>query len=232
MKQTLTTIFTLTLTVCAWTQIGATSFASVFDEVPQSEDTVFPNRCNENLPGWGESLGVVSFVTEQEWVISNGEATQIWSAAVTASNCQKASFNGGDWDLHSFNADCRSNPDQSGDLFSWCAVVRFHEKLCPAPWRVPIRQDFVDLDRLLGGTGSWQNNSELSDRFLTVWGGVYSGYCNGTGVLLGQGSWARYWSQSGHSEGRGANFEIGSNSSVYPRTWYRKDSGFSVRCVR
>jgi len=110
--------------------------------------------CSDITPGWGRSLGVVSFYTDNEWTVEGNGVFQIWSDAVTATDCQKETFSFGDdqniiLGHHFYLADCRSNPGFPGDLFSWCAVVHFADVLCPYPWRVPTQQDFSDLNTVL-----------------------------------------------------------------------------------
>jgi len=189
--------------------------------------------CNTNTPGWGSSLGTVTRGT-QEWTISDHGITQIWSDAVTAINCQKTTFNGGTLTPVNFNADCRSNPDYPGDLFSWCAVVRFQDQLCPAPWRVPTMQDFIDLDIALGGNG---NNRTIAiprfvaDNYITRWGGRFGGYCNSSGSLLHQGNLGNYWSQTEFDTTTG-RFLLFLTGYVSPQDWNYKTNGYAVRCVR
>jgi len=65
--------------------------------------------------------------------------------------------------IHSFLIDCRSNPGQKGDLFSWRAVSELKDVLCPYPWRVPTVQDFIDLDIALGGTGESLSSRPLKN---------------------------------------------------------------------
>ena len=200
-------------------------------------------RCNLDTPGWGENLGIVSFATDRIWTISGNGVTQIWSDVVTATHCQKTTFDRGIFNHRNpkklnFNADCRSNQNFPGNLFSWCAVARFKETLCPHPWRVPTEGDFVALDKAMGGTGeNGQNNSNLRNRYLNDWGGVYGGYCcSSDGSFLHQGSFAYYWSQSEANAGFGfvLTFQLQSSGLIYPQldnTNY-KHIGFSLRCVR
>jgi len=130
-----------------------------------------PRHCNLETPGWGESLGTVGFATDQTWNFTNGTLAQTWSDAVVTSVCSdRTSFDGGEGQ-EPWNADCRSLPGFRGDVFSWCAVYRFQDELCPYPWRVPTRYDFVNLDILLGGTGRPVNSAAHRDRFLNDWGG-------------------------------------------------------------
>jgi uncharacterized protein (TIGR02145 family) len=192
--------------------------------------------CNNTAtPGWGENLGTVSFATTQEWTISGHGVAQIWSDAVQATNCNKTSFSGGP--EGNFNSDCRSNPDQKGDLFSWCAVVRFQETLCPDPWRVPTRQDFCDLDRALTGvtTCMFRENPAHRDAFLNVWGGTYAGRSSENGTIgIFQGQVGSYWSQSVRdgNANRGHLLEITIQNYLAPQDSALKNIGFSLRCVR
>jgi len=130
-----------------------------------------PRHCNLETPGWGESLGTVGFATDQTWHLTNGTISQTWSDAVTTSVCgERMVFDGGE-PQEPWRADCRSLPGFKGDVFSWCAVYRFQDELCPHPWRVPTRYDFANLDILLGGTGHPTNSPAHRDRYLNDWGG-------------------------------------------------------------
>ncbi|MCL2027521.1 MAG: fibrobacter succinogenes major paralogous domain-containing protein [Bacteroidales bacterium] len=217
-------------------------------------DTTFleSTRCNLNPPGWGESLGVVSFSTDSIWTVSGNGITQIWSDAVTATNCRKTTFDGGkdyrknrhrsDHKIHeksNHNADCRSNPNFPGDLFSWCAVVRFQDVLCPDPWRVPTRQDFVDLDIALGGNGKFRRNQESVnghswqtqlDWYLNTWGGAFVGFCEPNGVYV-EYLWGRYWSFEEHYKA-GCALSFEADGCISPELAFQQHLGFSLRCVR
>jgi len=185
------------------------------------------NNCNSNTPGWGESLGVVTFASEQTWKIGDQE----WSDVVQATNCNKEAYNAGS--AGNFNADCRSNPGQRGNLFSWCAVARFAETLCPDGWRVPTKDDFIALNIALGGTGlNRQNSAELRDRHLKEWGGAFGGRTSGNGTLAYQDVNALYWTQSQQGADTGFSYSVMENGNSSPQGWNNKSQGFSVRCVR
>ena len=192
---------------------------------------IFAVGCNQDTPGWGASLGTVTRGT-RVWAISGNGITQIWSDAVTATNCNKTTYAGGS--TGNFNADCRSNASYPGDLFSWCAVIRFQDQLCPAPWRVPTMQDFIDLDLALGGNGQNRGGTPqfVTDNYITRWGGAFGGYCNSVGTLWTQGSWGFYWSQSGFNATHGRNLRFGTGGGIYPQDWRLKNLGFTLRCVR
>ena len=192
-------------------------------------------RCDTGTPGWGNSLGTVSFATDQTWIVGN----QIWSDAVQASNCsEKTTYEGGFSFFEgnrfsgNYKSDCRSNPGQKGDLFSWCAVARFKEILCPAPWRVPTREDFEALDIALGGTGDddFQRDTNLVNLYLNRWGGTFSGV-HMRDNLTGQGSTARYWSLS-ETDAHLAFHLFLSSTGVNSQMSGHKHFALSLRCVR
>jgi len=197
--------------------------------------------CNRRIPGWGNSLGRVSFVSNRTNAISGSGITQIWSDAVTATACQKTSFYGGFLDSHLFSADCRSNPNFPGDLFSWCAVFRFADQLCPYPWRVPTMQDFIDLDIALGGTGYDREHDgtwNVIDNYISRWGGAFGGHSNGWApdTIFGHDLWGGYWSLSPPpSEIRnpvGRSLIFGRRGFVRPQGIGYKPQGYALRCVR
>jgi uncharacterized protein (TIGR02145 family) len=215
---------------------------------------ILPNFCNTRTPGWGVNLGTVGFATNQTMRIGS----QTWSDAVTSTACNKTTFSGGDGSSQvGFNADCLSNPDYPGDLFSWCAVVRFENILCPTPWRVPTKDDFINLDKALGGTGSHSygvgggssndpniyGNRPLYERYLNTWRFSLGGCVDYHGVMRFQKTQAFYWSQTDCVYHRAYGWNIiitpsivgGSTFSISispPRDDLFKGYGQTLRCVR
>jgi len=193
----------------------------------------YPSHCNPNTPGWGNNLGRVSFATNQTWAISGNGITQVWSDAVTATACQKTTFNGGCWETRSFNADCRSNPGRRGDLFSGCAVVRFARQLCPPPWRVPTVRDFLNLDIAMGGTGDSRTDIDfVTSNYVGRWGGAFGGWALSEGRLFGQGSWGYYWSLSESVATDARSLAFATRGSIYPQGWKHEFAGLTLRCIR
>ena len=178
------------------------------------------------------NLGKVSFATDSVWIISGNGITQIWSDAVQTDSCRNKTL----YNTVNYNVDCCSNPNQKGDLFSWEAINQFGDKLCPAPWRVPTTQDFIDLDIALGGTGKYQGqgNSIHRDKYLNTWGGSYGGYCDHDGYIVLQGKFATYWSQSqsksGSTQAYRLYFDVYGTTS--PQSDGRKYYGKPLRCIR
>jgi len=169
-------------------------------------------------------FGTVSCATTQTWTVGS----QIWTDAVqTSYGSSKTTFDGN-------TADSRSNPRQKGDLFSWYAIDSFKNQLCPEGWRVPTKQDFIDLDIALGGTGNESyHNTTHRNKYLNTWGGAYGSGCGSGGLLDGQGLSADYWSQSENDSDFGFGLRFNSNGNVYPQNDdYFKDSGLALRCVQ
>ncbi|MDR2906637.1 MAG: Ig-like domain-containing protein [Bacteroidales bacterium] len=184
------------------------------------------------------SLGDVSFATRDTFIVGN----QIWSDAVQATYCSdKTSYKGVDKSDPAnpiYVADCRSNPGQKGDLFSWEMVNRFGNVLCPDGWRVPTEEDFVTLDLGLGGTGNFRVDAEfIRTKYLGEWGGELNGMTDGS--LRYVGSRAHYWSQTQLSESNAihmmfvANEEDSWNGELHVKgSAVEKADGHALRCVR
>ena len=187
-----------------------------------------------NAAGWESSLGRVSFATDSTWTITNGATTQIWSDAVQTTDCRnKTTFNGGE--SGSFNIDCRSNPSYKGDLFTWQAVNELKDELCPTPWRVPTEQDFIDLDKTLGGDGSngqFISESDVKTRYIDSWGGAYGGRCISDGTMQDQGYEANYWSQTSTHANSARKLVFYNDGFITPHNLGDKGSGSTLRCVR
>jgi uncharacterized protein (TIGR02145 family) len=186
---------------------------------------------------WKTSLGRASFATDSTWTIVSTDSTiiQVWSDAVQTDSCSgKTTFNGGS--SSSYRIDCRSNPGHKGDLFSWRAVAEV-ENICPRGWRVPAREDFVNLDIAMGGNGEnrgWEEMGQfLEDTYLnpSVWGGTRGGFFHlgslddfsNTRVFF-------YWSQTEHIDNGFSLYFI--TGSLAPQGTSRKNYGLPLRCVR
>jgi len=180
---------------------------------------------------WTSALGNVSFTTDSTWTISGNGIFQVWSDAVQTDYCSnKTEFSGGGCG-RPFRVDCRSNlGGKKGDLFSWKAVYELRKELCPYPWRVPTKQDFIDLDIALGGTGeNRRGDVEFVDsKYLGRWGGSLSGNTIGNQGIAGS-----YWSQTKDAFGFAYNLSFSINGGfVSPQISTMKTNGFSLRCVR
>jgi hypothetical protein len=132
------------------------------------------------------NLGTVSFSTTSEITIVGNGISQIWSRPVTATGCQKTTYNGGVKNAEL--SDCRNNPSYDGYLFSGCAVALHSEQLCPPPWRVPLTSDFINLDIGMGGNGTHRMDPTFKNaKYIGVWGAQYGGIGDTNGVLVRSG---------------------------------------------
>jgi len=251
------------------TTTGGTCTASQSGTITVS----LPPNCNGNTPGWGANLGTITWGNHTNTDINTeittvagtgGRPTQVWSGAVQTVNCRKGNATNNNMFsvniVAPFDADCRQTLHAAnnggispqGHLFSWCAVMRFAHLLCPPTggWRVPTRQDFIDLDSNLGGTGGNRggtiNGVTLADQLLwyTAAAGTASApqFGSGTGGNWGgarwtanagdlTGAWSDYWSSTESSAMHASRLSYDANG-IGPRSNGTKNNGFPVRCVR
>jgi uncharacterized protein (TIGR02145 family) len=179
------------------------------------------------------NLGNISFASAGVWVISSGGINQIWSDVVIATGCDKTDFNSPN--TSPYLSDCRNavGGDQNfhGHYFSWCAVVRYAASLCPAPWRVPTNQDFVDLHTALGSPnnsdGTYTATSGTGIPTGGIWGG--SRFTALATILTAESSF--YWSSTESSATQAWSLAFDA-TNVLPQGASNKAIGFALRCVR
>ncbi|MCL2028397.1 MAG: hypothetical protein FWG79_07935 [Bacteroidales bacterium] len=193
-------------------------------------------------------------VTTDVWTIPAraGVASQTWSDLVVSPECDKTAYAGGS--SNNYISDCRNNSTLvgatnafPGHYFSWCAVMQYADILCPGDWRVPTREDFRDLDILMGGSGegnlrdpstainsqSYTSGTNMNNTVTThvprggTWGG--SRFTANAQAPIHAGSF--YWSSSEYST-TSAFLLRHEPSVVYPQINDGKDLGFALRCVR
>ncbi len=168
------------------------------------------------------NLGEVRFKTNQTWTIGDQE----WSDVVIASGCEKEDYKGES--EQGYLADCYQDSTH-GIVFSWEAVNRYKTRLCPTPWRVPTKDEFIALDKALGGAGNNREEDDVvRDRYLKDWGGSY-GYCLLSAEVI---QCAYFWSQSEGSPVSAHRLHFNSKGKVFPRAGSYKEHAHSVRCVR
>ena len=195
--------------------------------------------CNTNALAF--TLGTPYFASTTTWTVpgTGGRATQVWSDVVRAPGCNKTTFAGGS--TGNFNADCRNATNGfHGHYFTWCMVMRFADVLCPGDWRVPTRDDFVNLDMNLGGTGQNRGGSgaQVDAWYIGpapntpgtprgIWGG--SRFTAHATSLTNAGS--LYWSGTESSATNAFGLLLNA-TNVNPQTNGNKAGGFALRCVR
>jgi uncharacterized protein (TIGR02145 family) len=158
------------------------------------------------------------------WTVGN----QIWSDHINVPACNKKDFDSGS--ESNPKADCRNNPDYYY-MYSWLYVQQNAEKMCPAPWRIPTKEDFEELDKALGGNGDFNKDKALAVKYENRWGGVYGGYAN-IGLVYYTNFYANYWSSTEHNSSKGYYLNFLQDGRVYPHDHLTKRYGMLVRCVR
>jgi hypothetical protein len=156
----------------------------------------------------------VEFISETTY--SRNTITLSAPVKITVS---KTNFDGGS--SPTFKADYRDHiygTNTYGSWFSWCMVVQYGNVLCPSPWKVPSKDDFVtyagsDTD-IKSGVDGWQLGGYAAD--------------GSTGDLNSHGY---YWSstlidvnQAYAAHVYGGWFE--------PQDYRNRYGGFQLRCVK
>jgi uncharacterized protein (TIGR02145 family) len=200
-------------------------------------------RCLTGTPEWGETLGEVRFATDQTWELGN----RIWSDAVgivgmetklTYDGTERHKNDNGQTVIDGFKSDYRYNPGYRGALWSWCAVALYAEELCPGDWRAPTREDFIDLDIALGGTGQSLSGTDRVPRYFDEWKGELQGWAPYDSSSMGHpiyssGTDGMYWGQDEHNEHEGAMLLLIANKgAVNPQNHTGKGVGATLRCVK
>jgi len=219
-----------------------------------SADAILPDHCVDHA----FDLGTVSFLSNEEWEVGN----QIWSDVVIATGCVPADTewisaeHGGGWQANAgFRTHCRQVADTLGHGFSWCAVMRFRDQLCPDGWRVPTMQDFIDLDLELNGIGSAQGGvtaneaaRRLTEYYIPEWVGSTSNFMGTFSIMSPQdgfqgiGQRSFYWSMSeatSDSQAIGLTLQMPNNPAegtagalINPQHLNSKGMPGTLRCVR
>jgi uncharacterized protein (TIGR02145 family) len=244
-----------------WTRNGVVMPASNSKDLTTSESTVGTHTYVRQIktadcPEWVSSNAYVVAVKSdlppdtgmQTWTFSgltwtmSGQTwsdpnwTQTWSGAssyVPAGCINNATFND---NLSPRYTDAGLQAG-SGYLYNYVCVFKEQHNLCPAPWRVPTLQDFIDLDRKFGGTGDDRTGAGqgvITTNYINAWGGVYGGYAYAgacTGVCY-KGAHANYWTITGartHAYHLGISYP---DDSIGPQNYDYQRYGLQLRCVR
>ncbi|MDR1680331.1 MAG: hypothetical protein LBS12_00895 [Prevotellaceae bacterium] len=182
--------------------------------------TVTGSEYNCNLANI--TLGTVGFVSDVLDTV-NGV---ILSAPVTASYCNKTSYNGGSNVDGPFNADCRKGDDDAcGHYFSWCMVKHYADVLCPSPWRVPTHADFCKI-----ATNSADSCVNTTEQHAGINGWLTCGHVSFTSIS-GEGTSGYYYSSDAYSATL-AYFATVYNTFFNPPNGHSKRYATTLRCVR
>lgn len=125
-----------------------------------------------------------------------------------------------------------------GQLYNWYAVDD-PRGLCPAGWRVPRNAEWNGLGDVLGGAAGRQMKAAPGDdpawdgNNASGFGGLPGGERLSSGLDLGLGTEARWWSSSEGDVGSLAWYRgLSAGSDALERDRNMKRRGHSVRCLK
>lgn len=183
----------------------------------------------------GNPTGVPTYaISTQVWEIESTDQTikQKWSDYIEYDGSDRAS----DGTLSTFDGEYRNAaPGYRGYLYSWHYVTDHANKLCPSPWRVPTKDDLVNLDKALGGTG--ENVTHVPDHlanYVNKWKVSYGGHVKADGTLQYQGSYHYIWTSTSFNDEKAYYQLLTNEGNVSPQansSSTGKAGGRPVRCV-
>jgi uncharacterized protein (TIGR02145 family) len=190
-----------------------------------TDATGSPGRLNgipfsDNVPRYAAST--------KTWMVGS----QIWSDAINVPECDHATYTNSNTVPY-----CRSYEYSGRKWFYYNGAYVDANKdiLCPSPWHVPTKDDFVSLDLALGGTGVSRSGLDplwVTSKYLDYWGAyAFFGYARGATVNE-LGVTLLYWSSTPYTSSNVSyNLDVRTRS-VTPTKIDDWSYGFSVRCVR
>jgi uncharacterized protein (TIGR02145 family) len=168
----------------------------------------------------------------QEWTDPNWQQTWSGASSYVPVNCELSNnFVSGAPARYS-SSDLQAG---SGYLYNYACVNKEQHNLCPAPWRVPTLQDFIDLDRFFGGTGEIRTSTTyqtfITEHYINAWGGVYGGYRDATSIRH-KGDYMALWSAVGGPSSAYTLCVYYTAGTIDPMNYATQRFGMQVRCVR
>jgi len=152
------------------------SDGNLLEILPKNNDTG-PNNLTEWRVVYPVSLGAISNKTwktdkigdiQQEWsdyLAYPADKPSSWGVAMVDEGTEGDGF-------------YMKHPDKQYYMYNWYYVVQNQDKLCPSPWRVPTKQDIINLDLSLGGLAVYNTVVTTTSRnnpYRQVFMGIQSG---------------------------------------------------------
>jgi hypothetical protein len=97
---------------------------------------------------------------------------------------------------------------------------------------VPTKEDFLNLNKALGGTGVEERNFELLKKYTGIWGGTGNGLWQQlpqSGIFLRE---AGFWSASTSDTANGFYLSFFPDARIFPLHRSCKSMAHALRCVR
>jgi len=147
-----------------------------------------------------------------------------------------ANLSTGAWCYYENNT---ANGSSYGKLYNWYAV-NDPRGLAPKGYHIPTDNEWTILSENLGGTSEagtkmksssgWKNNGNGTN--TSGFAGLPGGFRNGYGNFYSIGAFGYWWSSSeDYADFAWSRYLFYNNGFVY-RSFYNKQNGFSVRCLR
>jgi hypothetical protein len=178
----------------------------VFAGCKSDDDEAIPNVYEDgNAPPYATSKKVWTF------------GDQTWSDAIHCPECNIESFEDS-YNVpqcYSYTADRKTRY-----FYNWAYVKQNADVLCPSPWRVPSQSDIASLA---------DNTTPYA--LTEAWEGPYGDVCKFEGNPGISGGNPYYWSSTEHNSSF-AYYLYHNCESVEHQSYYYKNTGWRVRCVR
>lgn len=189
-----------------------------------------------NVTQEGNPNGAPTYaISTETWEIESDDKTikQEWSDYIEYDGGNKV-LSG---TISTFNGDYRdAAPGYRGYLYSWHYVTDHSDKLCPSPWRVPTKDDLINLDKALGGTGeNVVNNLDLQAKYNEKWKLSFGGHVKADGSLKYQGAYHYIWTTTSFDVEKAFYQLITQTGNISPQantSSTGKTGGRPVRCIR
>jgi uncharacterized protein (TIGR02145 family) len=168
------------------------------------------------------------------WTIGS----QTWSDVINIPECDHDAF------TNSLTvAYCRSytTSEKKYYYYNWVYVNANQNTLCPSPWHVPTKDDFMVLDKAFnGGTGANRTValSWITEHYINEWGASLStGRAGGSDSATNAVPFATYtgfyWSQGNVADpASSTHLLIVTDGRCYPACYSPPEAGMPVRCVK
>ncbi len=170
----------------------------------------------------------------ETWIIESSDGTikQKWSDYIEYDEKNKAA-NG---TLSTYNSDYReAAPGYRGYLYCWHYMMDHKDELCPAPWRIPTKEDLINLDKALGGTGeNILYNLDHLATYKNKWKVSFGGHVKADGTLQYQGNYHYIWTSTSFNDEKAFYQLITDKGNISPQantSGTGKNGGRPVRCV-
>ena len=182
------------------------------------------------------------YIGTQQWMAENLKVTKYNDGTVIPNVVftQWPGLYSGSWAYYGNNA---TNNAIYGKLYNWYAVSQTtngNKNICPIGWHIPTDAEWTVLTDYLGGetvaggkmkNGSWNspNTNATNTSLFTGLPGGYR-YENGNDFTIGNNGY--WWSSSENYMSSAWNRTLSFDKGNTQRVLYRKESGFSIRCLK